>query len=171
MSDRQAASQATTSKIQIKRHYPVKAEKIWELWTTAKGIERWWAPDGFKVDVQKLELRPGGPLVYTMTATEPPQIEFMKQAGMPLTTESRKTFTEVVPPSRLAYLSLADFIPGVMPYEFLTVVDFEPKPEGVDVTMTVDRMHDEEWTRRLQMGRENEMDNLAKVVGRSASTT
>jgi hypothetical protein len=32
--------------------------------------------------------------------------------------------------------------------------------------MTVDLMHDEVWTQRLIMGRENELDNLAKVVER-----
>jgi hypothetical protein len=41
-------------------------------------------------------------LVYAMTATAPEQVEFMKNAGMPLTVESRKTFTEVSEPTRLA---------------------------------------------------------------------
>jgi hypothetical protein len=31
--------------------------------------------------VRTLDLRPGGALVYTMTATAPAQVEFMKQAG------------------------------------------------------------------------------------------
>jgi hypothetical protein len=30
--------------------------------------------------------------------------------------------------------------------------------------MTIEPMHDAEWTQRLVMGRENELDNLAKVV-------
>ncbi len=44
----------------------------------------------------------------------------MKNAGMPLSTESRKTFTEVSPPTRLAYLSLIDFVPDHRTYEYLT---------------------------------------------------
>jgi uncharacterized protein YndB with AHSA1/START domain len=154
-----------TAKIRIERSYGAAPEKVWELWTTARGIESWWAPDGFEVQVQKLDLRPGGELVYAMTATASAQIEFMKQAGMPLTTVSRKTFTEVVPTSLLGYRSLVDFIPGVEPYEFLTVVEIKPNGQGVDVTMTVDPMHDEVWTRRLVMGRENELANLARVIG------
>jgi hypothetical protein len=31
--------------------------------------------------------------------------------------------------------------------------------------MTMDKMHDEEWTQRLVMGRQNELDNLGKLVG------
>lgn len=149
---------------QLERVYNASVEEVWGLWTTSEGIESWWAPDGFEVKVRKLDLRPGGELVYEMTATAPEQIQFMQRAGLPLTTESRKTLTEVVPPNRIAYMSLADFIPDVEPYEFLTVIAFEPTAEGVRVVETVDSMHDDEWTQRLVMGRENELDNLAKVI-------
>ena len=50
-----------------------------------------------------------------MVATGPEQVEFMKGAGMPLTTEARKTFTELTQPTRLAYRSLIDFVPGLDP--------------------------------------------------------
>jgi uncharacterized protein YndB with AHSA1/START domain len=74
--------------ITIERTYDASAEEIWNLWTTRAGIESWWAPDGFTVEVRKLELEPGGELLYARTATAPEQIEFMKGAGLPLTTES-----------------------------------------------------------------------------------
>jgi hypothetical protein len=166
MANEPASSKPTSTKIRIERTYPASADEVWELWTTSEGIESWWAPDGFRVEVRKLDLRPGGALVYTMTATGPEQVEFMKGAGMPLTTESRKTFTELLAAKRIAYQSLADFIPGVEPYEFLTVVDLHPSGDGVGVVMTVDPMHDDVWTQRLGAGRENELDNLAKVIER-----
>jgi uncharacterized protein YndB with AHSA1/START domain len=153
-----------TDTIAIERTYPASAAEVWRLWTTKDGIESWWAPDGFTVEVQKLELRPGGELLYTMTATGPAQIEFMQSAGMPLTTSSRKTFTEVVEGTRLAYDSTIDFVTGMAPYEHATVVDFTETEDGVHVVMTVDQLHDEEWTQRLVAGRENELDNLAKVL-------
>ncbi|MGW5143052.1 SRPBCC family protein [Nocardia beijingensis] len=153
-----------SEQIRIERDYPATAQAIWELWTTPAGIEKWWAPDGFTVRVDQLDLRPGGELVYTMTATAPEQIEFMRSAGMPLSTVSRKTFTEIDGPDRLAYTSLADFIPGVEPYEFLTTVELEPTDAGVRVVMTVDAMHDDVWTQRLTQGRENELANLAAIV-------
>jgi uncharacterized protein YndB with AHSA1/START domain len=154
-----------TDGTRIERSYDAAAETVWELWTTPAGIESWWAPDGFTVEVQELDLKPGGKLLYTMTATAPEQIEFMRNAGMPVATESRKTFTEVSPPARLAYSSLADFIPGVEPYEFLTIVELTPLDDDrVNVVMTVERMHDEVWTERLLAGRENELENLAKAI-------
>jgi uncharacterized protein YndB with AHSA1/START domain len=42
--------------ITLERTYPTTAERVWELWTTPAGLERWWAPDGFEARVAKLEL-------------------------------------------------------------------------------------------------------------------
>ena len=157
--------------IGIERTYPTSAEEVWRLLTTEKEIESWWAPDGFKVEVRKLELRPGGELLYAMTATAPEQVEFMKNAGMPLTTESRKTFTELVRPRRIAYQSLIDFVPGVKPYQHLTVVDLNPNGDEVRVVMAMEPLHDEVWTQRLKLGRENELDNLARLIDRQHAGT
>jgi uncharacterized protein YndB with AHSA1/START domain len=88
----------------------------------------------------------------------------MQNAGMPLRTDARKTYTDVEPGRRLAYLSLVDYAPGVEPYEHETVVDFTPSGGGVHVVMSMEPMHDEEWTQRLVAGRTNELDNLAKSI-------
>ena len=84
-------------RITMERVYQADIRDVWDLWTTKEGIESWWGPGGFTVKVRKLELRPGGQLLYAMTAIDPPQVAFMKKAGMPLTTEAQITFTEVVP--------------------------------------------------------------------------
>jgi uncharacterized protein YndB with AHSA1/START domain len=150
--------------IRIERTYDAPAETIWELWTTPAGIEAWWAPDGFTTEVQTLELEPGGELIYAMTATASEQVEFMRGAGMPLSTESRKRFTEIERPHRLAYASLADFIPGVDPYDFMTVIEITPDNGGAQVVMTMKAMHDDAWTERLAAGRRNGLENLANVI-------
>ena len=148
----------------LERTYDVPAEIVWELWTTAAGIESWWSPDGFATEVRELDPRPGGKLVHAMTATAPEQIEFLRGAGLPQTTVATKTFTEVVQPTRLAYSSLIDFVPDHEPYEHLTEVDLIPEGDGVRVVMTVEPMHDEVWTQRLLAGRGNELDNLAALL-------
>ena len=151
--------------ITIERTYDAPPETIWRLWTTADGIERWWSPDGFTTDVRELDLRPGGALVHAMTATDPGMVAFMEANGMPLTNVARKRFTEVEEPRRLAYVSEVDFVPGVEPYEQLTVVELAPTSEGgTHVTMTMDAMHDDEWTQRVTAGRENELANLAALL-------
>ena len=103
-----------------------------------------------------------------MTATAPAQIEFMKKAGMPTTTEARITYREIVAPRRLAYIHLADFIPGVEPYDIATTVELHPSALGVRMVLTFDAMHSEEWTQRAVMGWEMELDKLARVIKASA---
>jgi uncharacterized protein YndB with AHSA1/START domain len=155
---------APRRRITLERTYPSPIEDVWDLWTTADGIESWWGPEGFSVKVRKLDLRPGGVLEYAMTATAPAQVEFMKRAGMPLTTDVRIAITEVVAPRRLGYTTLADFIPGVEPYPVETVVELHSDAQGVRMVLTFDAMHDETWTQRSVMGRESELGKLAKVL-------
>ena len=109
--------------VRLERTYDAPAELVWELLTTAAGLEEWWAPDGFETRVSVLELRPGGHVRYTMTATGPEQVAFVRNLGMPLSSEFRRTFTEVAAPTRLAYLSVIDFIPEQDAYEHLTTID------------------------------------------------
>lgn len=151
-------------KLTIERTFDASIEEVWELWTTTEGIQLWWGPEGFGVVVNELDLRPGGRLVYAMSATRAEEVEYMLQAGMPLTTEHTLTFTEVDPPRRLAYKDLADFIPGVAPYEVRTVIELSEVEEGVHVVVTFDRMHDEHWTELAKLGRESELERLAKLL-------
>jgi hypothetical protein len=99
-----------------------------------------------------------------MTATAPEQIEFLKKAGMPLTTESLVTYTEVEPLRRLGFRQMADFIPGVKPYEVETTVALETGPQGVRMVLTLDAMHDEQWTKLAVMGWESELAKLARLL-------
>jgi hypothetical protein len=94
----------------------------------------------------------------------------MKQAGMPVTTECRVTYTEVSPPGRLAYKTLADFVPDVTPYEVTTVVDLRVTADGVKLTITFDAMHDDLWTERARAGHESQMRKLDALLAAQGKT-
>lgn len=162
---RQAGARAPQPprRITLERLYVAELQDIWDLWTTKDGIESWWGPGGFTVTVRKLDLRPGGELLYAMTASDPPQVEYMKNAGMPLTQELRITYTEIVPLRRLAYIHVADFIPGVEPYDVATVVELQRAAEGVRMKLTLDAMHTDEWTDRALMGWHSQLGKLDAV--------
>jgi uncharacterized protein YndB with AHSA1/START domain len=155
---------ATRPTTTLERTYPAPITDVWELWTTKEGIEAWWGPDGFTVTVLALELRPGGDLRYAMTATAAPMIAFMKQHGMPVSTETRFTFTEVDPPHRLAYTNHVDFVPGVAAYEAAGQVELTATPTGTRVRVTLEAMHDATWTQRATMGWEGQLAKLAAVL-------
>ena len=154
----------TKRRITLERTFAAPIEDVWELWTTKEGIESWWGPDGFSVKVSKLELWPGGQLIYAMTANGPEQVEFMKKAGLPLKTETRGTYDEVAPHRRLAFRQLADFVPGVAPYDVATLVELHQTAQGVRMVLTFDAMHDEPWTKMAEMGWRNELDKMERAL-------
>jgi uncharacterized protein YndB with AHSA1/START domain len=159
-----AAAPRARKTVSIERMFSASVEDVWTLWTTKAGIESWWGPEGFDVTVTSLDLRRGGELVYVMTAVAPEQVAFMKRAGMPLSTETKATYTEVSPPRRLAYTMRADFVPDVTPYEVATVVELQATPKGVKLTVTFDAMHDELWTERARAGHESQMRKLDALL-------
>lgn len=151
----------------LERTYKASLKDIWDLWTTKRGFESWWGPEGFTVKVRKLDLRPGGDLLYDMIATAPPQIEFMKKAGMPVTTEARLTYSEIEAMRYLAYTHLIDFVPEVEAYRVATVVELHAKGNHVRMVVILDPMHSEEWTDRAVSGMTSQLTKLDKLFPRS----
>ncbi len=159
-----ATSAPARAKFSICRSYRASIDDVWEFWTDRSGIEAWWGPEGFEVRVASLDLRPGGTLDYVMTAVGDEQVAFMRQAGMPLSTDCRVTYTEVTPPRRLAYTTLTDFVPGIEPYEVATVVELEESGGIVEVVITFDAMHDQVWTERMRAGNEGQLRKLDALL-------
>jgi hypothetical protein len=99
-----------------------------------------------------------------MTAVDPAQVQFMKQAGMPLTTEAKLTYTAIVPGKRIEYTHRADFIPGVEPYDVGNKVEFFAEGGHVRMVVTLDPMHSDEWTQRAAMGMESQLGKLGRII-------
>lgn len=155
---------STDTHLVLRRSYPASPERIWALWTSPAGIGLWWAPEGFSIAVDELDPRPGGALVYTMTAVGRQEVAFMQSAGLPLSTTSRKVFTVVDEPVRLAYTALVDLVPEVEPYDQLTVVTLERTVVGTDVTMELEPLPDEGLTEHVHACCAEQLDSLARLV-------
>ena len=151
-------------KLTLERTFDASPDEVWELWTTKDGIEAWMGPDGFNVSVSELNVRPGGRLAYAMTAVGPDQVDFMVKAGMPLVTAQTVRYVEVDRPRRLVYRDVADFIPGVEPYEVETIVELHAVQGGTRMVLTFDAMHDDHWTEMSRQGREMELRKLADLL-------
>lgn len=151
-------------KLTLERTFDASPEEVWELWTTRDGMEAWMGPEGFTATVDELDLRPGGHIVYSMTAVGTDQVEYMAKAGLPLTTVQHVRVIEVDPPRRLVTQHVADFIPGVEPYDVESVVELEAAGEGTRLVVSFDAMHDAHWTEMARLGREGELRKLADLL-------
>jgi uncharacterized protein YndB with AHSA1/START domain len=160
-----AAVGANRPKVVLERTYPARVEELWELWTTKTGFESWWGPQGFRVEVHTIEERVGGSLHYDMIADAPGQIEAMKRMGRPTSHETRGTFVEISPHRRLAITHVIDFLAEVTPYESTMVVEFFPSHKHVRMVVTLDPMHNEEFTRMSTVGFTSQLTKLDKRFG------
>jgi uncharacterized protein YndB with AHSA1/START domain len=160
-----AGAGASGSKVVLERTYRARVDELWKLWTTKEGFESWWGPEGFRVEVHTLEARVGGVLHYDMIADAPEMIAAMKQMGRPASHAARARFTELRPLERVALTSLIDFLPGVNPYESTIAVDFFPSGESVRMVVTLDPMHDEQFTRMSTLGFTSQLTKLDKRLG------
>jgi uncharacterized protein YndB with AHSA1/START domain len=152
-------------RINLQRTFSASLDLVWELWTTKEGIESWWGPPGFVVKVSKIELRAGGALEYIMNCVGAEQIAFMKQHNQPLSTPLKARYTEVSPKSLAAWMNLADFIPGVDPYEVETRLTLTAQArDSVRVDLQLDAMHNEFYTSMATQGWEAELGKLAEVI-------
>ena len=151
-------------RITLHRDFQGTLAEVWDLWTTKDGIESWWGPDGFRVEVRSLDLRPGGELKYGMIAVAPEMIEFMKKNGMPTVSETLIRYREITPLARLSYVNVVDFVPGVTAYDVDTVVVLSATATGVRLALTLDPMHDDVWTQRSTMGWESQLGKLERLL-------
>lgn len=155
---------ADRPKVTVERTFQESIREVWALWTTREGLEAWWAPEGWKIAVRDVDLRPGGEFVYELTATDPEQIDFNARSGIPLTHLHHVLYMEVKPPHRLAYKEVVDFVAGVAPYEVDVLIDFEEIDGGVRMALTFGPMHSDEWTRLATLGWESQLGQLEALL-------
>ena len=154
-------------RISLQRSFRAALDLVWEMWTSKEGIESWWGPPGFEVSVNRIELHVGGALEYVMTAVGADQVAFMKQHNQPLSMTLKARYTLVNPKNAASWMNLADFIPGVEPYEVetrlaLTVLD----RDNTRVDLDFDAMHDDFYTQMAKQGWEAELGKLDEAISR-----
>lgn len=149
----------------IERTYRASPEEVWALWTTKDGFESWWGPVGFRVEVQAIEARVGGPLHYDMIAATPEMVDEMRKMGQPPSHKTHGTFSALRPHDHLMLTHVIDFLPGVAPYETTIAVDLTAQGDRVRMVVTLSPHPDENFTRMSAEGFESQLTKLDQRFG------
>jgi uncharacterized protein YndB with AHSA1/START domain len=116
----------------ISRTFKAPLVRLWKAWTEPAEMAQWWGPKGFKADVKKLELRPGGIFHYVLTS---PQGQEMW---------GRFAFREIIPEKRLVFISSFSDPQGGLtrhplheswPLQMLSTITFAEKDGKTTVTV------------------------------------
>jgi uncharacterized protein YndB with AHSA1/START domain len=50
--------------------FDASIDRVWELWSNPRKLERWWGPPGYPATFEKHDLVPGGEATYFMTGPD-----------------------------------------------------------------------------------------------------
>jgi uncharacterized protein YndB with AHSA1/START domain len=119
--------------IVLERTYRAPVAELWELWTTRDGFESWWGPEGFRVEVELIEARLGGALVYDMIAETPEAIA----TGCQVSQRAYSRFVEFRQHERLKLVDLIDSTSGPPADDRAIEVDFRTGGGWTTMLVTV----------------------------------
>jgi uncharacterized protein YndB with AHSA1/START domain len=107
-------------------------QRVWRAFTEAEQLAHWWGPKGFKLHVEKLDLRVGGIFLYRMRSAGGHEMW------------GRFIYREIAAPERLVYvLSFSDPQGGITrapmsetwPLQMLNIVTFSERDDRTTVTL------------------------------------
>ncbi len=116
----------------IERAFDAPRALVWKAWAEAEHLARWWGPKGCKLEVARLEFRPGGFFHYAM--------KFPNGTTM----WGRFLYRAIEPPESLAWLnSFSNETCGItrgpfnqsLPLEMLNTVTFAEQRGGTSLTL------------------------------------
>jgi uncharacterized protein YndB with AHSA1/START domain len=141
----------------IERTFKAPAEKVWKMWTTKEGLQKWWALSardmGYEFTVRKIDVRVGGSYDFEM-----------KDAKQTL--HNHGTYNEVVPNKRLGMVWNFDIFlqPSEKPYDVPITIVLEPVSGGTKMTFTQGPLASPEHTEGSRQGVVANFEKLAKAL-------
>jgi len=109
--------------IVITRVFDAPRELVWQAWTDARHLARWWGPHQFTNPVCEVDLRPGGAIRIVMRGPE--GVDYPMGGN----------FREIVTPERLVMVTAALNDKGRPMFEFLHRISFEE--QGARTKLTI----------------------------------
>ncbi len=137
----------------IERTFKAPARKVWEMWTTKAGLEKWWIPPGWTSTVTHLDLRLGGRYEITMKSSR----QTIRNHGI---------YMEIEPMRRLAFIWNYDIFLalGEKPYDVPITVEFQEVPGGTRMIFTQGPLATPEFTEGSRQGVLSNFNKLEKAL-------
>jgi len=148
---------ARPAPLEMSRHFTAPRALVFEAWSTAEHMKRWFCPEGLTVPEAEVDFRPGGACVICMRMPDGPDFW------------SRGHYIEIVPPERLVFVSDV-FIEEVRRFRAHTTVTFAEADGGTRLAVRqVYEIFDPAWAHAPQGASEGwrtTLDKLEREVAR-----
>jgi len=146
-------SGAAADEVRLERLIPASPEQLFALWVDPVQLAKWWAPDGYEIEIDTLETSPGGRWRNVLRAAD--------GAGVAVS----GVFHIVDPPRRLAFSWAWEDEHGAPGHQTEVTVTFEPAPGGARLVVLHQRFAAAEERARHEGGWAASVDRLARLAG------
>ncbi len=96
MSDSAANTPASPAsperEILLSRDFDAPRDLVWEAMTSPEHVVHWWGPEGFRTEIETMDVRPGGAWIHTMVGPDGTRYP------------NKSIFRDVVRPERIVYV-------------------------------------------------------------------
>jgi len=156
-----------TRDLVLSRIYFAPREVVWQAWTQAERLMRWFAPEPFSAVAAKVDLRPGGSFLYCMRSPE--GAEYW----------GKGVYREIAMPERLVYLDMFADEDGHpvkpeqyglspdYPAETLVSVTLEDQGRKTLITVRHEGLPAGEGSDMTEAGWRSQLDRLADALNAS----
>ena len=161
------AATAGTFDMVITRRFDAPVVRVWQAWSDAEDVKRWWGPKGFTTPVADLDFREGGTSLVCMRSPE----------GQDL--YNTWTYTEIVPMERIEFVQrFADEegkpiapedagLPPELPREVRHVIAFTAASADTTEMTVTEYGYKAEWLVKLsRAGMDECLDKMAAIFAR-----
>jgi uncharacterized protein YndB with AHSA1/START domain len=149
----------------LTREFEAPVARVWQAWTTAEDVKRWWGPEGFTAPVAEMDVQIGGTSLVCMRS--PDGQDFY----------NTWTYTVIEPNQRLEFvhhfadaqgnpISPADAgLPPEIPSEVPHIITFKPLDGDRTELTVVEQGYRDAWVVEMsKAGMEQVLEKMAVVV-------
>jgi len=155
------AATTATDTVQLRHHYNVPRQRVYEAWTKAEAMGQWFGPHSHHCKVEKLDVREGGQYQIRMIpVTEDHDCTGETDADSVCAGE----FVKVKAPELLV-ITFNWIENGADMGETLLTIEFQESAKGTDVLLTHERLPDEELRQAHEAGWQGTLECLEEFLG------
>lgn len=138
--------------LKLDRTFRARRERVFQAFTDAVHLQKWWGPPGTTISACELDPKPGGSWLTTMRA---PDGSEMSVSGV---------YREVEAPSRLVFTWAWTQEDGSRGHETLVTLEFLDQGEATDLVLTQETFQDEDAMGKHEGGWQGCFDCLERAL-------
>jgi uncharacterized protein YndB with AHSA1/START domain len=156
------------------RLLPYSPARVWAACTLKQSIERWWNPEDLRTTVRRLDLRPGGDVVfhvrYVPALLTKDGAEAFRAARIPISFDLRGKLTDFVQERLLTFDLTLDLGKGGAGVNTLTRFELIPEGSGTRVKLIASGKGTPHWRTLGKQNLEAQLERLEQAITSSITS-